>query len=361
MTATAAADIAAVQMMMERFGLTAADLATGTPADNARPTPTFAEFIPATTDRMPAGRTRDHYCTYWNKILAQPRWGERRLDEPTPADLQVLCEQIRAARVIRRSDRGGNEVVRHVIDALRKLYKHAEDHRIIDPRDNPAARLTKPKRTRSNRRALPTELLAQIVEVAATTGNDPELDSLILRLHTETACRRAGALALRPRDLDPVQSVILLREKGGTQLWQPVSPTLMQALCRHAEQRGAPESEQLLRARNGNPVTRRRYNHLFERLGQHLPWVLTHGIPSTGYATPPSPGSNATTAPPSRENSPATATAAGESPASTPPPPSPRSPPPSPISPESRTHWSPRRVLRDRGMNEAVGFSSPAL
>jgi site-specific recombinase XerD len=227
---------------------------------------------------MPAGRTRDHYCTYWNKILAQPGWGERRLDEPTPADLQVLCEQIRAARVIRRSDRGGNEVVRHVIDALRKVYKHAEDHRLIDPRDNPAARLTKPKRTRSNRRALPTELLAQIVEVAATTGNDPELDSLILRLHTETACRRAGALALRPRDLDPVQSVILLREKGGTQLWQPVSPTLMQALCRHAEQRGAPESGQLLRARNGNPVTRRRYNHLFERLGQHLPWVLTHGI-----------------------------------------------------------------------------------
>ncbi|MEU1525508.1 hypothetical protein ABZ413_25280 [Nocardia rhamnosiphila] len=54
----------------------------------------------------------------------------------------------------------------------------------------------------------------QLVQVAATTGNDPELDSLILRLHTETACRRAGALALRPQGLDPVQSVILLREKA---------------------------------------------------------------------------------------------------------------------------------------------------
>ena len=29
-----------------------------------------------------------------------------------------------------------------------------------------------------------------------TTGDDPELDTL-LRLHTETACRRGGALALR--------------------------------------------------------------------------------------------------------------------------------------------------------------------
>src|SRR5690242_9035843 len=34
-------------------------------------------------------------------------------------------------------------------------------------------------------------------------GDDPELDTLILRLHTETACRRGGALALRPQDLDP--------------------------------------------------------------------------------------------------------------------------------------------------------------
>ncbi|WP_433722465.1 hypothetical protein ACQP0C_21610 [Nocardia sp. CA-129566] len=106
------------------------------------------------------------------------------------------------------------EVVRHVIDALRRVYKHAEDNRIIDPRDNPAARLTKPRRTRSNRRALPEDLLTEINRVAATTGNDPQLDTLLLRLHTETACRRGGALALRPQDLDPVQSVILLREKA---------------------------------------------------------------------------------------------------------------------------------------------------
>lgn len=136
------ADIAAVQMMMERFGLTVGDLGAGSPAETARLAPTFAEFIPVAIDRMSAGRTRDHYCTYWNKILAQPGWGERRLDEPTTADLQVLCEQIRAARVIRRSDRGGNEVVRHVIDALRKLYRQAEDSRLIDSRDNPAARQT---------------------------------------------------------------------------------------------------------------------------------------------------------------------------------------------------------------------------
>ncbi|ONM47990.1 hypothetical protein [Nocardia donostiensis] len=121
MTTSTQADIAAVQMMMQRFGLTVADLTTGAGTEGARMTPTFGDYIPTVLAAMPEGRTREHYRTYWNKILAQPGWGSRRLDEPTPADLQVLCEAIRAARVIRRSDRGGNDVVRHVIDALRKL------------------------------------------------------------------------------------------------------------------------------------------------------------------------------------------------------------------------------------------------
>jgi integrase/recombinase XerC len=78
------------------------------------------------------------------------------------------------------------------------------------------------------RRTLPDTRLAEINQIAATTGDDPELDTLILRLHTETgACRRGGALALLPRDLDPDQCLILLREKGETVRWQPVSPTLM--------------------------------------------------------------------------------------------------------------------------------------
>ena len=48
-----------------------------------------------------------------------------------------------------------------------------------------------------------------------------------------------GALALRPIDLDPDQCLILLREKGETQRWQPVSPTLMAHLQHHARRRRA--------------------------------------------------------------------------------------------------------------------------
>jgi hypothetical protein len=126
----------------------------------------------------------------------------------------------------------------------------------------PAAQVPKPRRLPSTRRALADARLAEINQVAATTGDDPELDTLILRLHTETACRRGGALALRPRDLDRDQCLIMLREKGETFRWQPVSPTLMAALAQHAEERHAPPNERLLRYRNGRQITDRRYDHL---------------------------------------------------------------------------------------------------
>ncbi|MFC4063497.1 hypothetical protein [Actinoplanes subglobosus] len=34
----------------------------------------------------------------------------------------------------------------------------------------------------------------------------------------------------------------------------------------------------MLRCRNGHPITTRHYDHLWHRLGQHLPWVAAQGI-----------------------------------------------------------------------------------
>jgi integrase len=60
--------------------------------------------------------------------------------------------------------------------------------------------------------------------------------------------------------------------------WQPVSPTLMAYLQQHAELRGAPSTGQLLRYTDGRPITSRRYDHLWVRLGRRLPWVATQQI-----------------------------------------------------------------------------------
>lgn len=80
-------------------------------------------------------------------------------------------------------------------------------------------------------------------------------------------------------DLDTEHCLVLLREKGGSTRWQPISPPLAAALVDHAAYRGAVlPTDALLRYRDGHPLTSRRYDQLWHRIGQHLPWVATHGI-----------------------------------------------------------------------------------
>ena len=71
---------------------------------------------------------------------------------------------------------------------------------------------------------------------------------------------------------------MLLREKGETVRWQPVSPTLMARLVRHGQERHAPAGGRLLRYADGRPITSRRYDHLWARIGRQLPWVRTQQI-----------------------------------------------------------------------------------
>ncbi len=208
--------IPAALVLLDRMGLSPADL-LAVPAD--RPAvPTFAEYVPVVSAAVSAGARRA-YGSYWNRVVEQ--WGDRRLDEPTPSEIRQLMAYVRSHLVARRNGRGGRSAAEHLVAALRCLYRHAEDDKIIAAADNPARKVEKPRRLPSTRGAVPDTRLAEINEIAATTGNDPELDTM-LRLHTETACRRGGALALRTVDLDSEQCLILLREKGETSRWQPV-------------------------------------------------------------------------------------------------------------------------------------------
>jgi integrase len=152
-----------------------------------------------------------------------------------------------------------------MVCAIRCLYRYASNDGHISASTNPSAHLEKPPRLPGTRRALSTRQLEQINHAAATTGDDPELDTLLLRLHLETACRTGSALKLRREDLDPEQCLIRLSGKGGTLHWQPVSPTLMTRLIAHGERSPDP-GLQLLRYQHGRPITRRRYDHLWNRV-----------------------------------------------------------------------------------------------
>jgi integrase/recombinase XerC len=185
--------VEAALVLLERMGLTPADL-TAVPQPRTR-VPTFAEYVPVVSTAASAG-TRRAYGSYWNRVVEH--WGGRCLDEPTPSEIRQLMAYVKTHVVARRNARGGRSAEEHLVAALRCLYQRAVDDGLIAETDNPARKVAKPRRLPTTRRALPDTRLAEINEVAAATGDDPELDTLLLRLHTETACRRAGAPARWP-------------------------------------------------------------------------------------------------------------------------------------------------------------------
>ena len=154
----------AAMLVLERMGLTPADLLA---APAARPAaPTFAEYIPVVSALVSDG-CRRAYGSYWNRVAEQ--WGSRRIDEPTPSEIRQLVQHVRASVVPRRNSRGGRSAAEHLIAALRCLYKHAEEDGLINPADNPARKVDKPRRLPSTRRAVAGTRLAEINHAAATT------------------------------------------------------------------------------------------------------------------------------------------------------------------------------------------------
>ncbi|MGY0236701.1 tyrosine-type recombinase/integrase [Longispora urticae] len=271
---TSPAELEAARVILARMGIDPQPLIGD--ASTTRPMPTLAEYIGKVALAV-SDATAGVYDTYWRKVIEV--WGDRRLDEPTPLEITQLVEHVKTDVIVRRNTRGGRSAAEHLIGALRCVYRFAEDDGLIHEHNNPARRVPKPRRLASNRRALLDAQLHEINTTVATTGNDPHLDTLLIRTHTETACRRGGALALRPFDLDEENCLIRLREKGGTERWQPVSPTLMHHLTVHRDERGDGDPfGPLLRYNNGSPITHRRYDHLWVRIGKHLPWVAAQQI-----------------------------------------------------------------------------------
>lgn len=270
------ADVEAARLVLARLGVTPEQLLAGSRTDGmAAAVPTLAAYVEQVEAASSQG-TRAVYESYWRRVVEQ--WGERRLDEVTALEISQFAERTRRDALVRRNSRGGRGAAEHLIGSLRCLYRHAVADGLINEADNPSIRVAKPRRLAGTRRALPDARLAEIISVATTTGNDPELDGLLVRLHLETACRRGGALALVPGDLDPDQCLIRLREKGDTVRWQPVSPSLMRRLCEHAAERPAEAGRPLLRYRVGRPISARRYDYLWTRVGRHLPWAAAQQV-----------------------------------------------------------------------------------
>ena len=174
--------VQALRSLLDQLGITAEQLlaATQQPWTAA---PTFDEYVGQVADAVSPG-TRRVYDSYWRRICQ--RWGDRRITDVTPLEIKRFAEDIREEVVVRRNARGGRTAAEHSISALRCLYRHAVMDGVIAAADNPAAKVPKPRRLASTRRAIPEAQLAAISRIATTTGNDAQLDGLLIRLHTET-------------------------------------------------------------------------------------------------------------------------------------------------------------------------------
>jgi integrase len=246
----------------------------------ARPIPTVEAYLQV-VQRAAKKTTSDTYGTYWRLLVRE--LGDKRLDEVYATDLKALAKTARQSAVKRRNSRGGVSAEENCVGALRAFFRCAVDDGLLAV--NPASSVPKPKRLASPRRALTAEEYAELDAVTRSGGNDPLLDTLLLRFHTETGARRGGAVALTLDDLDCRNSQVRLHEKGSTERWQPVSPTLLAALRQHATARGAVNpTDQVFRFRvkkgqtTGDPLTRRRYNTLANRWQKSLPWAAQYGV-----------------------------------------------------------------------------------
>jgi integrase/recombinase XerC len=116
-------EVDAALLLLAKLGVSPADLVAGAAA--ARPAvPTFAEFVPQVAAAVTAG-TLKAYGSYWNRVVE--RWGGRRLDEPSPLEIERLGKRLRAGRVIRRNGRGGAGAEENYVAAMRCLYRRAVD------------------------------------------------------------------------------------------------------------------------------------------------------------------------------------------------------------------------------------------
>jgi site-specific recombinase XerD len=245
--------------------------------------PTVAAYAPTVLEAIPA-KSCPTYRSHIVRFAEQ--FADRRLDEVTPREMADFATAARARaaekrmamaakkkKALRQSDvdalgRGAEE---NCVRALRFFYKTAEMDDLM--RHNPARKVPVPKRLPAPERPLTAAELEEFALVACTTGNDTELDGWLFEFHRKTAARREGGLNLRVCDLDPVREAVTITSKFGKTYEVPLDRAAMAGLLAFAEARGATgDDDRVFRSRRGRPMSRKRYETIYDRLDAHTGW-----------------------------------------------------------------------------------------
>lgn len=185
-------------------------------------------------------------------------------------------------------DAHGQGAAENFVRAARFFFNQALAHGVITA--SPAAGLSAPSRATAPERALTAVELSSIWDVATSTGRDPGLDGLVLTFLRHTGARREGCLNLALDHLDHRRLAVTLTEKRGKTRELPLRRSLLRDLESHARSRGAAgPGDAVFRFSSGAPMSRRRFNSLFDRVDRHLEWtepidVAAHWIRHTTLA-----------------------------------------------------------------------------
>lgn len=267
--------------------------------------PITVKELVAKTERGITTSTRRTYMPYL-RILADgwpaaspaeerlyPGIGHKLAHDVLPSDLEEALRWVERRALLRTAQRAERReaVGRQVRDseaegarynaigAWRRMFGVAVSERHLAPQYNPAADVKKPPRPRGRRRALTSRQLSQVLAVVANTGNDPELDLLLVQTILVSGARREGLTRLTLGGINRDECTIRLAEKFGKVTHQPVPDYLVEDLYQFARSRGATRhGDKVFRTRPtgqrpSKGITSRRFDGLFQRVQSSLAWA----------------------------------------------------------------------------------------
>lgn len=222
--------------------------------------------------------------TYFSALrVIERELGQVPLADVTSLQLRRLRDEVErhtGAHIVDRAEQRGRALhsydprsygqgaASNLVMASRFFFRYAMDAGWVS--SSPAASVSPPRRHPSLRRPLSPEELEEVWRLGTTTGMDTELDRHILSFLRHTACRRSGLLTLTRDGVDVRRGTVRLTEKYADTRFLPLGRVLATELLDFSASRGGfRPGDSVFRYRTGSPLTRRRFNSLFDRIDRH--------------------------------------------------------------------------------------------
>jgi integrase len=193
----------------------------------------------------------------------------------------IVANRGRAQRGMPPKQADGHNAAETAIAAARCLYLDAGVDTYQD-----ALKVKKPARAPKGRRSIEDFEFAEMIQLTETSGNDPELDGLILAFGIATSARTEGVPALTVGKLRFDIQMCGVIDKGKKAVDMPVSRGLLDRLLAHAIERGGPVCDPTSplyvpdspvfyyrRAGKYKAITERRIDYIIGRWQKNLPWA----------------------------------------------------------------------------------------